>query len=202
MSRYYKALFAFFQSVFAEDRENAISLQYTLVSLCITNGPIPVYTELRKWMAGKLGLKALVSVIFLQDKGIAAELSRHPEDVEVGEGDNPRKVSCDPAVVAMASSSSAVQTAAEFLEDVFVGYHSFFTSQTWRYLHEMFFNHLKTWARGAVASPQCRVAVEHLFAQLLRTMYRPLNAEMLHWLQSDVDFVTGEAQEHGRGCDK
>jgi hypothetical protein len=192
VSRYYKALFAVFQTIFAEDRENAISLQYTLVSLCITNGPVPVYVELRKWMAGNRGLKALVSVIFLQDKGIALELSRHPEEIEIGEGDRPRKVPCDPTVVAMASSSSAVQIVAEFLEDVFVGYRSFFTSQTWRYLHQMFFNHLKAWARGAMASSQCRAAVEDLFSRLLRTMYPPLNDEMLHWLQSDADFVTGE----------
>src|SRR5208283_3574186 len=124
---------------------------------------------------------------------------RRPEEIEVNKDGQISKVFCDPSVIGMVSGSRAIRTVGDFLEDVFVAYHTFFVSHTWRYLHDMFFNHLKAWAKSGVKSPECGLAVEQLFIQLLQTMYQPLNEQMLDWLQSDVDFVTGDLRHIREG---
>lgn len=188
-----KVLSIFFQEAFKEDRGDALALQYALVSLCITCGPVPVFGELRKWMGGRAGLKALVAIMFLQEKGIASEILRRNEFIDiVDSGGVPRTVGCNPIVVAISSSTGAMRTVAGFLEDVFAGYYLFFPPHTTKYLDQMFFHHIKILAEGAISAPACRVAVEDLLIRLLGSMNLALHEQMRFVLKSDVEFASGK----------
>jgi hypothetical protein len=191
-----KALSVFFQEAFDDDPADALAMQYALVSLCITNGPISFFRELRKWMGGRPGLKALVATMFLQEKGIASEIARHQEFVDtVDVGGRTKREACNPIAVAISSSNSALRIVAGMMEDVFAGYYLFFPSQTTLYLNQMFFHHIKELAKSALSVPACSAGVEDLFVRLLESMNLTLHEQMTFVLKSDAEFVSGKLKD-------
>jgi hypothetical protein len=189
-----KLLMDFYQDLFSEENEIALSFQYTMVSLCIVIGPEKVFAELRHWIHERRGLGALVSLMFLQERGIAAELADRPLEVPVsGHSRRSKTILCNPVVVVMSGTDkSVIQDVADFLESVFEGYYYYFPAGKGRLLTQTFLNHLKGWAFSAKNSKAHTEAMEDLLLKLLSSLNKPLREHIYYWLKDDLDFVQGE----------
>jgi hypothetical protein len=187
-----RVLLRFYRWSFQRDEEIAVSLQYALVSLCMSNEPIAVLSELRRWMSGSPGLRMLLVMIFLQQKGIACELSRRTLNVDCVRADGSSfTAACTPLVVATASGEAAVRVLADLIEDVYSSCHELFGLAS-SSLDRMLLEHIKAWAASSAAAPVCRVAMEQLLAALLTSLNKSLATQILDWLNTESSFATGE----------
>ena len=66
----------FYLESFEHEAEIAASFKYSIVSLSMTSGLVPVLAALSRWTFGASGMGALVCLVFLQDGCIAEELGR------------------------------------------------------------------------------------------------------------------------------
>lgn len=187
------------QRLFADQMKVLLALQYALVSLCITLNPIDLFKELRIWMKGSDGLRALSALIFLQTNGIAEELNGYSSVMPTC---TPNAIeNATPIIVALATGSEQSQaTFSLFLEDVFGSFYYFFPQEVARYLREAFFEYLWLWIEGSISVPQARECMELVVVRLLTSANRDLVTHCHQLLTSDGRIVHGstEVQDFAR----
>jgi hypothetical protein len=165
------------------------AIQYAIVALCITVDPISVFQELRQWLRGSEGLRAIGCLIYLQSDGIADVLKEREVDfVEETEAHRDR-LSTSMAIAALASKSDAPACVARLLEDVFVASNDVFPVVVARYLRESFFGHLRSWLTSSTGFPKGEKAAEDLFVCLLRSPVQGLKKQTLDMLTKDEMFL-------------
>ena len=190
------------QRLFADQMKVLLALQYALVSLCITLNPIDLFKELRIWMKGSDGLRALSALIFLQTNGIAEELNGYSSVRPAGTPNAANAIeNATPIIVALATGSEQSQaTFSLFLEDVFGSFYYFFPQEVARYLREAFFEYLWLWIEGSISVPQARKCMELVVVRLLTSANRDLVTHCHQLLTSDGRIVHGstEVQDFAR----
>ncbi|MGO9145115.1 MAG: hypothetical protein ACLQDF_02000 [Desulfomonilia bacterium] len=193
VSAYCKLLMDFYQEMFSKENEIATSFQYAMVSLCITVGPEKVFAELKHWVHERLGLGALISLVFLQERGIAAELSKRLIEIPVSSNGRTKRIFCNSVVVAMSGGDKGkvIKDVAEFLESVFEGYYNYFPATKGRFLTQTLFGYLKEWAISAQNGRLYTEAIVDLFSVLLNSINNSLGESIYDWLKNDVDFAQG-----------
>lgn len=170
------------EQVYRQNGRTLPGMQDTLVSLCLTSGPIPVFRELRRWVAdGGWKTGVLVALMFLHENGIANALRDSKAEVGTVEG---RAMLCNPLVSALAAGDDEVRQAARFLGDL---YESLSTphlvdSKLLRYGRDSLQAHLLDWARDALQVPEYAASMRSLFHAVAQThdgILRPVVVQLL-----------------------
>lgn len=167
--------------IYAQQGGAFLGVQFSVASLCVTGSPIPVFTELRKWIAeGEWKMGGVVALMFLPERGIADQLkvSRVETGSAAGAG------SCTPLVEWLAEGEAAVRQAARFLGDLFESLLTPFaaSAQLQRDCVESLHGHLVDWVRDALPVPEHVAAMRGLFEALLRTHDGVLRDPLLNLL--------------------
>lgn len=155
--------------VYREKGPTVLGMQGSLVSLCLTAGPIPVFRELRRWMAeGGWKTGVLVALMFLHESGIANALTA--SRVEVGSGDG-LATALNPLVESVGRGDDEVQQTARFLGDL---YESLSTphrvdASLLRHCRDSLQDHLLSWVRDALPFPEYAAAMRTLLETTART---------------------------------
>jgi len=147
-----------------------LGVQFTLVSLCETQGVAPVLRELREWMGrGGASTGVLIALMFLHERGIANQLREDRAEFPLGEGAPP--ASCGQFVRALANGEDEVYQAVRFLGDLHecVNAQSATEALVRKHFREQLQAHLLEWIREALPVPELAAAVRSLVEQLSRT---------------------------------
>jgi hypothetical protein len=156
--------------IYAEHGRVFLGVQFSLASLCVTRGPVPVFTELRKWIVDG-GWKAgvVVALMFLNERGIADQLEQ--SRVEIGSAAGGPEASCNPLVACLAEGEAEVRQTARFLGELYESLKTPFaaSSHLQRYCVESLQAHLLDWVRDALPVPEHAAAMRSLFESLSRT---------------------------------
>lgn len=155
--------------IYREKGPTLLGMQASLVSLCLTAGPIPVFRELRRWIAqGGWKTGVLVALMFLHESGIASALTA--ARVEGGAGDGP-VAAPNPLVESMGRGDDEVLQTARFLGDL---YESLSTphkvdATLLRHCRDSLQDHLLGWVRDAVPLPEYASSMRSLLQATART---------------------------------
>ncbi|HET7460763.1 MAG TPA: hypothetical protein VFJ82_05930 [Longimicrobium sp.] len=147
-----------------------LGMQFSLVSLCETQGVAPVLRELRDWIRwGGPITGVLIALMFLHERGIANQLREDRTEFPLGEGAPP--ASCGQFVRALANGEDDVYQAVRFLGDVHesVNARSATEAVMRQHFRERLQAHLLEWIREAVPAPELAAPMRSLVEQLSRT---------------------------------
>jgi hypothetical protein len=183
----------FYLESYEKDREIATCFTYSLVSLAMTCGLTPVLAALSQWSLGTPGMGALVCLIFLQDDGLASELTESVVPIGLDE-DGTELVSCNLILASVIDDPHRVQVLVRFLQTMYAGLLDFFPPDAAVLLTHTIFEYLKTWVRESLPIPRCRVAMVETVGGLLRSNLKELYERTYDWLSSDADFRSGEME--------
>jgi hypothetical protein len=165
-----------------------LGVQRSLVSLCLTTGPIPVFTGLRLWIE-RTGwtMGVLVALMFLHEEGIARRLKE--ARVEAGAGPAGRTVSCNPLVLWIAAGEDEVLETTAFLGEMYKSLMQPFTVDVRlrRSFQESLQGHLADWVRDSLPVPEYTESMRMLFEALART-HRGILHSLLDQLLADPPF--------------
>lgn len=156
--------------IYAEQGGAFLGVQFSVASLCATLGPVPVFTELRRWISdGGWQAGVVVALMFLHERGIADQLERWP--VETGAAGGGPGASCNPLVLSLAEGEAEVRQTARFLGEMYESLRTPFAAspQLQRYCLESLQAHLADWVRDALPVPEHAAAMRSLFEALART---------------------------------
>lgn len=168
-------------SVFKQKSRTLLGMQASLVSLCLTAGPIPVFREMRAWIAdGGWQMGMLLALMFLHENGIASELAGYR--VEAGSANEGQASSCNPLLAAIAAGKSEARDMAGFLGDL---YESLTTpnrmdAKLLEYCRDSLQEHLLDWIRDALPVPEYTAAIRNLLEALTRTNEGVLRDPLAH----------------------
>lgn len=157
-------------SVFEQNGRTLLGMQASLVSLCLTAGPVPVFREMRRWIAdGGWKTGTLLALMFLHENGIAAALKDYR--VEVGGGDDGPSAACNPLVAAVAAGADEVRQTARFLGDLYESLSTphLMNADLLRYCRESLQGHLLDWVRDALQVPEYAASMRGLLEALAQT---------------------------------
>jgi hypothetical protein len=176
--------------MFREEVEILSAIQYAVVYLCLTEGPVPVFTELRNWMVPeRRALAALTALLFLQEDGIAGELEKRSAELPVNGDDSVDSFSdFNPIVVSLAARENSVRQMAGFISSIFVGFSNSFSVNTKCFFRNALLRHLKAWAKNSLPHNEARQSLQLLFATLLSSGPRELSRDLYEFLKNDADF--------------
>ncbi|HEX6042481.1 hypothetical protein [Longimicrobium sp.] len=167
---WHAVLRAMMAHIYQKDAKILMAVQRSLVSLCLTAGPIPVFVELRRWI-GNTGWKmgVLVALMFLHDRGIARRLKQ--SRVDVGAGMDGARVSCNPLVLWIAAGEDEVKETAAFLGAIYKSLKTPFAVDVrlHRSFEESLQGHLLDWVRDALPVPEYVESMRMLFRALVQT---------------------------------
>jgi hypothetical protein len=155
--------------VYREKGPTLLGMQASLVSLCLTAGPIPVFRELRQWIAdGGWKTGVLVALMFLHESGIANALAA--SRVEVGAGEGP-VTALNPLVESVGRSGDEMLQTALFLGDL---YESLSTphrvdASLLRHCRDSLQDHLLSWVRDAAPLPEYAASMRSLLKTTAHT---------------------------------
>ncbi|HSU17498.1 hypothetical protein [Longimicrobium sp.] len=156
--------------IYAGQDRAFLGVQFSVASLCATRGPVPVFTELRRWIAdGGWQAGVVVALMFLHERGIADQLKEPPVDtapVEGGPG-----ASCNPLVASLVEGEAEVRQTARFLGEMYESLRTPFAASPHlqRYCLESLQAHLVDWVRDALPVPEHADAMRGLFESLAST---------------------------------
>lgn len=180
--------------IFFTEAEALMGLQGALVSLCVTTGPVPVFAEMRKWIAdGGWKMGVLVAFLFLHEGGIADGLAR--ETVEVGATYERSGTTCHRLAVAMAAGDDEVRQTVRFLGDVYEALATPFVIDpvVQRSCRVSLVTHLLSWVRGSIPIND-HVASMRRFLELLSRTHEGVLREQVEELLRRKEFTEGEPQ--------
>lgn len=148
--------------------EHLLAVQFALALLSAARGPVPVLTEMRRWIAeGGWKTGAVVALLFLEEDGIADRLGAWSGGSNA-EGAAPSR---NLLVEALLEGDDAVRLTARFLGEVGEALRTPFAADS--ALQETAMQnlqaHLADWARGALPVPEHAAAVGALFHALAST---------------------------------
>jgi hypothetical protein len=190
------ALGQFYASLLKDEAELAETFKYTLVSLCLSAGFPSVITHLTSWAHGSSGMEALICLVFLQDEGIARELSSRK--VVVVNADDNQRITCNAVLASLVDDSGAVRVFADFLKTMYAGLVNFFSLDLSAPLTRLVFEYLKDWVRESLPLPDCRKAMVELTVRLLRSNLTELRQRTFDWLSSEPAMLESEMVQFAR----
>lgn len=158
-----------------------LGVQASLGSLCATRGPVPVFTELRRWIAeGGWKAGAVAALMLLHEGGIADQLKQS------GSAAGGPPAGCRPLAAWLAEGEDEVRRTSRFLGDLFEGLLTPFaaSAQLQRYCVESLQAHLGDWVCDALPVPEHAAAMRTLFEALLHTHDGVLRDPLLTLLDS------------------
>ncbi|HEV3052407.1 MAG TPA: hypothetical protein VGX50_18995 [Longimicrobium sp.] len=156
--------------VFEEKGPTLLGVQGSLVSLCLTEGAVPVFREMLKWVAaGGWKTGVLIALMFLHENGIANALNASRVEVSTA-ADGPPAV-CNPLVMWVAAGNDEVRQTARFLGEL---YESLMTphgvdARLQNYCRDSLQGHLLDWVRDAAPLPEYAAAMRSLFQAMAAT---------------------------------
>jgi len=171
------------EHVYAEHGGAFLGVQFSVASLCVTRSPVPVLTELRKWIVdGGWETGVVVALMFLDQRGIAEQLKE--SRVEVGAAAGGPAASCNPLVACLAEGEAEVRQTARFLGEMYESLRTPFAASPnlQRYCVESLQGHLVDWVREALPVPEHAAAMRGLFEALLGTHEGILRDPLLNLL--------------------
>lgn len=167
------------EHVYADHGGAFLGVQFSVASLCVTRSPVPVFTELRKWIVeGGWTAGVVVALMFLNPHGIAERIKE--SRTEVGGA----AASCKPLVACLAEGEAEVRQTSRFLGEMYESLRTPFAAspQLQRYCLESLQGHLADWVRGALPVPEHADAMRSLFEALARTHEGVLRDPLLNLL--------------------
>ncbi len=173
--------------IYAEQGGAFLGVQFAVASLCATRGPVPVFTELRRWIAdGGWTAGVVVALMFLHERGIADQLAQ--QGVESGAGTGGAAASCNPLVARLAEGEAEVRQTSRFLGEMYESLQTPFAASPHlqRYCLASLQAHLAEWVRDALPVPEHAAGMRSLFEALLRTHNGVLRDLLLGLLQGPV----------------
>lgn len=154
--------------VYQQKGPTLLVMQTSLLSLCLTAGPAPVFRELQKWIEeGGWKTGALVALMFLHENGIANAFKEYP--VEVGTTAEGPPATCHPLVAWIATGEGEVRQTARFLGDLYESLTNGVDARLQGYCRDSLQGHLLDWVRAAVPVAEHAAAVRSLFGALAAT---------------------------------
>jgi hypothetical protein len=153
------------EHVYADHGGAFLAVQFSVESLCATGSPVPVFTELRKWIVeGGWTTGAVVALMFLKPRGIAEQLKESPAEVGT-------TAPCNPLVACLAKGETEVRQTSRFLGEMYESLRTPFATSPHlqRYCLESLQAHLADWVRDALPVPEHAAAMRSLFEALART---------------------------------
>lgn len=169
LSLYHDILREIAKQVFTQESVILLAVQYAIVALCLAGDTIQVFDELQKWSeADRESLGALVALIFLEHNGIASELESNTVEASEAAADGTVEIHrCNLLVLAIAANEDTVRRTARFLATVYDSFTNFFPRRSGSYFRKSFALHLKNLVDNALPVERLRLAIVHLFDELL-----------------------------------
>ena len=171
------------EHIYAEHGGTFLGVQFSVASLCVTSSPVPVFTELRRWIVeGGWTAGVVVALMFLDPRGIAEQLKE--SRVEVGTAAGGAGASCNPLVACLAEGEAEVRQTSRFLGEMYESMRTPFAASPHlqRYCLESLQAHLVDWVREALPVPEHAAAMGRLFEALARTHDGVLRDPLLNLL--------------------
>ena len=137
------------------------------MSLCGTRGVVPVLRELRGWIAqAGAAMGVLVALMFLHERGVAAELRDDRAELPGGEGGT-----CGQMVLALSNGEEDVRQAARFIGDLYDSVTAPWATEAAvrRHVRGSLEAHLQEWVREALPVPELAASMRQLLEHLART---------------------------------
>ncbi len=156
--------------IYAEHGGAFLGVQFSVASLCATRGAVPVFTELRRWIAaGGWQAAVVVTLMFLNERGISDQLKK--PGVGAGSAESIPGVPCNPLLASLAEGEAEVRQTARFLGEMYESLRTPFaaSSHLQRYCVESLQAHLAEWVRDALPVPEHTAAMRDLFEVLAST---------------------------------
>ena len=194
-----RALRTFYVQLLDKGVELTEALNYALVSIAITVGLRPVLEALRDWTMSSPGMGALVCIWFLQDGGIAPELTRRVFEVVPMEGDRTESIACNGVVAFLLEDPSTNDVLFRFLQTTYAAAADFFPPDLALSLNRLVFDFLCEWVRDSISKPLCRRAMVELGGRLLGSGLGSLRERTFDWL-SALGASDGEMAAFSRDC--
>jgi hypothetical protein len=169
--------------IFAEQGGTFLGVRFSVASLCVAPGPVPVFTELRKWITdGGWPAGVVVALMLLQERGIADQL----EQWGVETGSAAGVATCSPLLLSLAAGEAEVRQTAHFLGDLYESLLTPFaaSARLRRDCVESLQGRLVDWVRDALPVPEHAAGMRSLFEALLRTHDGVLRDPLLNLLAS------------------
>jgi hypothetical protein len=143
-----------------------LGVQASLASLCATRGPVPVFTELRRWIGEGVGEAGAVAALMLLHEGGIADGLKQSGSAAAGP-----PAGCRPLAAWLADGEAEVRQTSRFLGELFESLLTPFaaSAQLQRYCVESLQAHLADWVRDALPAPEHAAAMRALFEALLHT---------------------------------
>ncbi|HEX8694429.1 MAG TPA: hypothetical protein VF746_18550 [Longimicrobium sp.] len=171
------------EHVYADHGGAFLGVQFSVASLCVTRSPVPVLTELRRWIVeGGWTAGVVVALMFLDSRGIAEQLKE--SRVETGAAAGGAAASCNPLVACLAEGEAEVRQTSRFLGELYESLRTPFAASPHlqRYCLESLQAHLADWVRDALPVPEHAAAMRSLFEALARTHEGVLRDPLLNLL--------------------
>jgi len=177
--------------LFNEEAQQQVlaAVQYSLVGLCFSRGPIRVLGELQRRLLERVGgrLGPLLTLLYLRPDGIEDTLERNKTSVALQSGEDGMTtgtVSVHNVVLFAAFEDGAVEILRNFLEGVFRGSEAF-PGVIARSFRARFVRMLKAWANDAVLLGGTLEICVALFGELLASKDQELRELVFQLLQRD-----------------
>jgi hypothetical protein len=172
--------------IFSERGDVFVSAQFTLASLFATQGVTPLLRALREWIGkGGTSMGVLVALMFLHERGLAAQLRDDRAEFPQGEGFPP--AACGQFVRALANDEEDVHQAVGFLGAMYQSVMAQGATEglVRRLVRERLQAHLLEWIRDAVPVPELAAPVRALVEQLAHTQGRGMHELVVHLVRGD-----------------
>lgn len=169
--------------VYKQKAPALLGMQGSIVSLCLTSGPVPVFREMRRWVAeGGWKTGVLIGLMFLHESGIANALKA--SKVEVGTATDGPSLLCNPLVAAAAAGEEEVRQTARFLGDMYENLATphMADAKLLRFCRDSLQRHLLDWVRDALPVAEYAASMRSLLLALAQTHEGRLRAPLVQLL--------------------